>query len=78
MRSELVAVRPENGNLSQPEALSACIREGANWARASLTMGKPSSPVETLKITLSGAGGAKGKLLIEWENVTVSAPFTVK
>jgi len=46
--------------------------------RASLTMGKPSSPVETLKITLSGAGGAKGKLLIEWENVTASASFTVK
>ena len=44
--------------------------------RASLTMGKPSSPVETLKITL--LGGAKGKLLIEWENVTASAPFTVK
>jgi hypothetical protein len=43
-----------------------------------LTMGKPSSPVETPKITLSGAGGAKGKLLVEWENVTASAPFTVK
>jgi hypothetical protein len=27
---------------------------------------------------LSGAGGAQGKLLIEWENVTASAPFTVK
>jgi hypothetical protein len=25
----------------------------------------------------AGAGGAKGKLLIEWENVTASAPFTV-
>jgi len=46
--------------------------------RASLTMGKPSSPVETLKITLSGAGGAKGKLLVEWEYVTASAPFTVR
>jgi Protein of unknown function (DUF2911) len=61
------------------------IREGATTndpatelGRASLTMGKPSSPVETLKITLSGAGGAKGKLLVEWENVTASAPFTVK
>jgi Protein of unknown function (DUF2911) len=60
------------------------IREGATTddpatelGRASLTMGKPSSPLETLKITLSGAGGAKGKLLIEWENVTASAPFTV-
>jgi len=61
------------------------IREGATTndpatelGRASLTMSKPSSPVETLKITLSGAGGAKGKLLIEWENVTASALFTVK
>jgi len=61
------------------------IREGATTddpatelGRAPLTMGKPSSPVETLKITLSGAGGAKGKLLVEWENVTASAPFTVK
>jgi len=61
------------------------IREGATTddpatelGRASLTMGKPSSPVETLKITLSGAGDAKGKLLIEWENVTASTPFTVK
>jgi len=61
------------------------IQEGATTndpatelGRASLTMGKPSSPVETLKITLSDAGGAKGKLLIEWENVTASAPFTVK
>jgi hypothetical protein len=61
------------------------IREGATTddpatelGRASLNTGKPPAPVETLKITLSGAGGAKGKLLIEWENVTASAPFTVK
>ena len=61
------------------------IREGATTnnpatelGRASLTMDKPSSPVEILKITLSGVVGAKGKLLIEWENVTASAPFTVK
>jgi Protein of unknown function (DUF2911) len=61
------------------------IREGATTddpatelGRASLTMAKPPSPIETLKITLSGAGGAKGKLLVEWENVTAWAPFTVK
>ncbi len=61
------------------------IREGATTddpatelGRASLTMGKPSAPVETPEITLSGAGGAKGNLLIKWENVTASAPFTVK
>jgi hypothetical protein len=46
--------------------------------RASLTMGKPSSPAETLKITLSDVGGSNGKLQVEWENVTASAPFTVK
>lgn len=61
------------------------IQEGATTddpatelGRASLNMSKPSSPVETLKITLSGAGGAKGKLLVEWENVTASAPFSVE
>lgn len=61
------------------------IQEGATTddpatelGRAPLTMSKPSSPIETLKITLSDAGGAKGKLLIEWENVTASAPFIVK
>jgi Protein of unknown function (DUF2911) len=46
--------------------------------RAAMTMGKPASPVEKLKITLSGAGGAKGRLLVEFENVTASVPFTVK
>jgi Protein of unknown function (DUF2911) len=46
--------------------------------RAPMTMGKPGSPVETLKINLSNAGGAKGKILVEFENVTASVPFTVK
>ena len=46
--------------------------------RAPMTMGKPGSPVETLKITLSHTGGAKGKILVEFENVTASVPFTVK
>jgi hypothetical protein len=46
--------------------------------RAAMTMGKPSAPVEKLKITLSQAGGAKGKILVEFENVTASVPFTVK
>jgi hypothetical protein len=46
--------------------------------RAAMTMGKPPAPVETLKITLSDAGGSKGKLLAEFANVTASVPFTVK
>jgi hypothetical protein len=39
---------------------------------------KPSAPIEKCKITLSSAGGNKGKLQIEWENVIASVPFTVK
>jgi hypothetical protein len=46
--------------------------------RAPMTMGRPGSPVETLKITLSDAGGNRGKLLVEFENMTASVPFTVK
>jgi hypothetical protein len=46
--------------------------------RAAMTMGKPGAPVEKLKITLSDAGGSKGKILVEFENVTASVPFTVK
>jgi len=41
-------------------------------------MSKPSAPVETLKISLSSAGGSNGKLQIEWENVVASAAFTAK
>jgi hypothetical protein len=51
--------------------------------RAALTMAKPAAPVETLKITLTRtepptASATHGKLEIAWENVTASAPFTVK
>jgi len=51
--------------------------------RTALTMGKPASPVETLKIALTRTGPAaegttQGKLEIAWENVTASVPFTVK
>ena len=45
--------------------------------RAAMTMGKPAATVEKLKITLSGAGGAKGKMLVEFENVTASVAITV-
>jgi hypothetical protein len=46
--------------------------------RVAMTMGKPPALVETLKITLTGTGGNKGKIDIAWENVTASVPFTVK
>lgn len=51
--------------------------------RTALTMGKPASPIETLKISLVRTGPAtvsatQGTLEIAWENVTASVPFTVK
>jgi hypothetical protein len=51
--------------------------------RTALTMGKPVSPVETLRIALTRTESATeaathGKLEIAWENVTASVPFTVK
>lgn len=46
--------------------------------RTALTMGKPTAPVETLKIALTRTGDTQGKLNIAWENVTASEPFTVK
>jgi hypothetical protein len=46
--------------------------------RVAMTMAKPGSPVEKLKITLSDEGGNKGRLLVEFENITASVPFTVK
>jgi hypothetical protein len=46
--------------------------------RVAMTMSKPPALVEQLKWTLSGTGGAKGTLKLEWENVAASVPFTVK
>jgi Protein of unknown function (DUF2911) len=46
--------------------------------RTAMTMSKPPALVERQKITLSSAGGNKGKLQIEWENVVASVPLTVK
>jgi hypothetical protein len=50
---------------------------GDELGRTAMTMGK-TKPVETLKIDLSSAGGNKGKLTAQWENVEASVPFTVK
>jgi hypothetical protein len=50
----------------------------AEVGRAALTMGKPAAPVERLNIALARTDDTHGKLEIAWENVTASAPFTVK
>jgi hypothetical protein len=52
--------------------------KGQDLGRVPMTVTKPSAPIETFKIALSDAGGNKGKLQMEWENVIASVPFTVK
>ncbi len=46
--------------------------------RVPMDMNKPAALIETYKMTLSGTGGNKGKLQLEWENKIASVPFTVK
>ncbi|HYP08311.1 MAG TPA: DUF2911 domain-containing protein [Bryobacteraceae bacterium] len=46
--------------------------------RVKMTMTKPAAPVESLKYTLTDAGGNKGKLELAWENASASVPITVK
>ena len=52
--------------------------ESQDLGRVKMTMSKPSSPIETFKITLSDSGGNKGKLQMEWENHIAAVPITVK
>jgi hypothetical protein len=53
-------------------------KQDMDLGRVPMTVTKPAAPIETFKITLSSAGGNKGKLQLEWENVVASVPFTVK
>jgi DUF2911 family protein len=46
--------------------------------RVPMTVTKPPAPIEQYKITLSSAGGNKGKLQLEWENVVAAVDFTAK
>ncbi|HXK05579.1 MAG TPA: DUF2911 domain-containing protein [Verrucomicrobiae bacterium] len=46
--------------------------------RVPMNVSKPAAPIETYKMTLAPAGGNKGKLTLEWENVVASVDFTVK
>ena len=57
---------------------SANFQESQNAAKVAMTMSKPPALVEQYKITLSSAGGNKGKLEFAWENMVASVPFTVK
>jgi Protein of unknown function (DUF2911) len=46
--------------------------------RVKMTMSKTPALVENLKYTITDLGGNKGKLTLEWENVSASVPITVK
>jgi len=46
--------------------------------RVKMMMSKPSAPIETYKMTLSGTGSKTGKLQLEWENHIASVPIAVK
>ena len=52
--------------------------KSADVGRAAMTMSKPPAPVEQMKITLSSAGGNRGKLEIAWGDMAGSVNFTAK
>lgn len=57
---------------------STSLNKAQEVGRVHLTMSKPPAPVELYKISLSSAGGNKGKLEMAWENVAASATFTAQ
>ncbi len=52
--------------------------QAQDLGRVPMTTKAAPSPIETFKIALSQAGGNKGTLQMEWENVIASVDFTVK
>jgi Protein of unknown function (DUF2911) len=46
--------------------------------RVKMDMSKAPKPIETYKMTLSGAGANKAKLRLEWENTVADIGITVK
>ena len=52
--------------------------QAQDLARVDLKVGKTAAPVEQFTITLTATGAAAGLLTMEWENTTLSIPFTVK
>ena len=52
--------------------------QAQDLARVDLKVAATAAPVEQFTITLAGTGGAAGLLTMEWENTTLSIPFTIK
>lgn len=46
--------------------------------RVRMTMGKPTSKVETLSYTLRETGAGRGELTLAWDEHTATVPFTVQ
>ena len=57
---------------------AANIDDAQILGKTAMTMSKPPSAVEQLKIDLASAGGNKGTLKVEFENVAASVNFTAK
>ncbi len=53
-------------------------KKDQDLGRVAMDVTKPSSPIETLKITLSETGAKAGTLQIEFENYVASVPFKVQ
>ena len=52
--------------------------QARDLGRVNMTMSKPPSKIETLKITLSKTGAKDGKLEMAWDNYVASVPIKVK
>jgi hypothetical protein len=52
--------------------------QSKDLGRVPMKVVKPAAPIETYKMTLSSAGGNKGKLELAWENMDASVDFTAK
>ena len=52
--------------------------QSKDLGRVPMTMSKPAQPIETFKITLTNAGGDKGKLQMAWENTIATVSFTAR
>ena len=46
--------------------------------RVKMTMAKPPAPIETMKYTLTGKGGGKGELRLEWETHIATVPIAAR
>jgi len=57
---------------------STTLTTEATLGKTAMTMSKPSSLVEQMKISLTSTGANKGKLTVEWENVSASVNFTAQ